>query len=195
MAVERSAHYERMSFEEYLALVEQEPEHAYEYLDGRVYMMTGGSPDHSIIGSNLNGLLQTFLRGRRCIVYNSEVYVQLSEQYRVCPDVTVSCDPRDRGAQEVICYPSLVAEVLSPTTEARDRGLKSLQYRSCPSIQEYLLLSSEFPLVEVFRREKQGFWSLYTLGLSDTIELNSLGLRFPVADVYQNTSFLEKSNE
>src|SRR5450755_2266251 len=113
MAVERSAHYERMSFEEYLALVEQEPEHAYEYLGGRVYMITGSSPDHSIIGSNLNDLLQTLLRDRRCIVYNSEVYVQLSEQYRVCPDVTVSCDPRDRGAQEVICYPSLVAEVLA----------------------------------------------------------------------------------
>ncbi|MGI9058714.1 MAG: Uma2 family endonuclease [Ktedonobacteraceae bacterium] len=184
-----------MSFEEYLALVEQDPEHAYEYLDGRVYMMMGGSPDHAIIGSNLNGLLQNFLRGRRCIVYNSDVYVQLSEQYRVCPDVTVSCDPRDRGAQEVIRYPSLVAEVLSPSTEARDRGQKSFRYRSCPSMQEYLLISSEFPLVEVFRREKQGFWSLYTLGLSDTIELNSLGLRFPVADVYQDTSFLEEANE
>jgi hypothetical protein len=65
---------------------------------------------------------------------------------------------------------------------------------SCPSIQEYLLISSEFPLVEVFRREKQGFWSLYTLGVSDTIELHSLGLRFPVSDVYENTSFLEASN-
>jgi len=194
MAVERSAPHERMSFGEYLALVEQDGEHAYEYLDGRVYMMTGGSPDHSIIGSNLNGLLQTFLRGRRCIVYHSDVYVQLSEHYRLCPDATVSCDPRDRGAQEVIRYPSLVAEVLSPTTEARDRGQKSLQYRCCPSIQEYLLISSEFPLVEVFRREKQGFWSLYTLGLSDTIELSGLGLRFPVAELYQNTSFLEETN-
>jgi Uma2 family endonuclease len=191
MAVEHSAHPERMGFEEYAALVEHNPEHAYEYLDGRVYMMTGGSPDHSIIGSNLNGLLQAFLRGRRCIVYTSDVYLQLSEHYRVCPDVTVSCDPRDRGAQEVIRYPSLVAEVLSPTTEARDRGQKSLQYRSCPSIQEYLLISSEFPLVEVFRREKQGFWSLYTLGLGDTIELSSLSLRFSVTDIYQNTSFLE----
>src|SRR5450755_5218 len=195
MAVERSAHYERMSFAEYLVLVEQNPEHAYEYLAGRVYMMTGGSPDHSIIGSNLNALPQTSLRGRRCIVYNSDVYVQLSEHYRVCPDVTVSCDPRDRGTQEVIRYPSLVAEVLSPTTEARDRGQKSLQYRACPSIQEYLLLSSEFPLVEVFRREKQGFWSLYTLGLSDTIELHSLGLLFPVAAVYENISLLEEANE
>ncbi len=194
MAIEHRSHNELTSFEEYLALVEQDSEHAYEYLDGRVYMMTGGSPDHSIISSNLNALLQTFLRGRRCIVYNSDVYVQLSEHYRVCPDVTVSCDVRDRGALEVIRYPSLVAEVLSPTTEARDRGQKSLHYRACPSIQEYLLISSEFPLVEIFRREKQGFWSLYTLGLSDTIELNSLGLRFLVTDVYQNTSFLEESN-
>ncbi|MDQ2905384.1 MAG: Uma2 family endonuclease [Chloroflexota bacterium] len=194
MAVEHSAHYELMSFEAYRARVEQDSQHAYEYLNGHVYMMTGGSPDHSIIGSNLNALLQTFLRGRRCIVYNSDVYVQLSEHYRVCPDVTVSCDPRDRGAQEVVRYPSLVAEVLSPTTEARDRGQKSLQYRSCCSIQEYLLISSEFPLVEVFRRGKQGFWLLYTLELNDTIELNSLGLRIPLADIYQNTSFLEDAN-
>jgi Uma2 family endonuclease len=195
MAVEHSAHYERMSLEEYFTLVERDGEHAYEYLDGRVYMMTGGSPDHAIIGSNLNGLLQVLLRGRRCIVYNSEVYVQLSEQYRVCPDVTVSCDPRDRGAQDVIRYPSLVAEVLSPTTEARDRGQKSLQYRACPSIQEYLLISSEFLLVEVFRREKQGFWSLYTIGRDDTIELASLDLRFPVVELYQNTSLLQEANE
>jgi Uma2 family endonuclease len=195
MAVEHSAHRDRMSIEEYLALVEQDIEHAYEYLDGRVYMMTGGTPDHAIIGSNINGLLQAFLRGRRCIVYNSDVYLQLSERYRVCPDVTVSCDPRDRGAREVIRYPSLVVEVLSPTTEARDRGQKSLQYRSCPSIQEYVLISSEFPLVEVFRREKQGFWSLYTLAIDDTIELTSLDLRFPVADIYQNTSFLEDTTE
>ena len=195
MAVEHSAHHERMSLEEYFALVEQNPEHAYEYLDGRVYMMTGGSPDHSIIGSNLNGLLQAFLRGRRCIVYTSDVYVQLSEQYRLCPDVTVSCDPRDRGAQDVIRYPSLVAEVLSPTTEARDRGQKSLQYRACPSMQEYLLISSEVPLVEVFRREKQGFWSLYTLGLADTIDLTSLELRLSVAELYRNTSLLEEAND
>lgn len=127
MAVEHSAHFERMSLEEYVALIEREPEHAYEYLEGRVYITTGGSPDHSIIGSNLNGLLQAFLRDLRCIVYNSDASVQLTERYRVCPDVAVSCDARNRGAQEVIRSPSVVAEVLSPTTEARDRGQKSLQ--------------------------------------------------------------------
>ena len=195
MAVEHNASNERISLEEYFALLEKDPEHGYEYLDGRVYMMTGGTPDHSIIGSNLNGILRDRLRDRRCIVYNSDVYLQLSEHYCVCPDVTVSCDPRDRGAREVIRYPSLVVEVLSPATEARDRGQKSLQYRSCPSIQEYLLVSSEFPLVEVFRREKQGFWAPYTLGPDDAIELTNLGIRFPVAEVYQNTSFMEKAND
>jgi len=195
MAVKHNASNERISLEEYFALLEKDPEHGYEYLDGRVYMMTGGTPDHSIIGSNINGILRDRLRDRPCIVYNSDVYLQLSEQYRVCPDVTVSCDPRDRGAREVIRYPFLVVEVLSPATEARDRGQKSLQYRSCPSIQEYLLISSEFPLVEVFRREKHGFWALYTLGPDDAIELTSLGIRFPVSEVYQNTSFMEKAND
>lgn len=163
MAVEQCAPYERMRFEDYVVLVGHDPEHAYEYLDGRVSMMTGGSPGHSIIGSNLNGLLQAFLRGRRCIVYHSAVSLHLSEHSRVCPDVTVSCDPGARGAREVIRHPSLMAEVLSPNTEARDRGQKSWQYRSCPSMQAYLLISAELPLVEVFRREKQGFWSLSTL--------------------------------
>ncbi len=191
MAIEHNADNERISLEEYFTLLEKDSEHGYEYLDGRIYMMTCGSPDHSIIGSNMNGILRDHLRDSRCIVYNSDVYLQLSERYRVCPDVTVSCDPRDRGAQEVIRYPSLVVEVLSPTTEARDRGQKSLQYRACPSIQEYLLISSEFLLVEVFRREKHGFWTLYTLGSDDTIELTSLGIRFALAEVYQNTSLTE----
>src|SRR6266699_2254723 len=195
MAIEHNAGNERISLEEYFTLLEKDSEHGYEYLDGRVYMMTGGTPDHSIIGSNMNGILRDHLRDSRCIVYNSDVYLQLSEHNRVCPDVTVSCDPRDRGAREVIRYPSLVVEVLSPTTEARDRGQKSLQYRSSPSIQEYVLISSEIPLVEVFRREKQGFWSLYTLAIDDTIELTSLDLRFPVADIYQNSSFLEEATE
>jgi len=62
-------------------------------------------------------------------------------------------------------------------------------------MQEYLLSSSEFPLFEVFRREKQEFWSLYTLGLDDTIELTGLNLRFPVAELYHNTSFLKEANE
>lgn len=195
MAVQHNARDERMSFAEYQAIVAKDPEHAYEYLDGEIYMMTGGSPDHSIICNNLGRILGNLIQGRRCIAYNSDVYVQASEKRRVCPDVSVSCDPRDRGAQDAIHYPSLVVEVLSPATEARDRGKKSLLYRACPSIQEYLLVSSEEPLIELFRREKGGFWTLYTFELADSVALNSLGVSFSVAEAYQDTSFMPQTTE
>ena len=190
MAVRHNELQERRSREEYFALIESDPAHRYEYLDGYIYMMTGGSPDHSIIGSNIGRILGNLLQGRRCIVYSSDLYVELAENYRVCPDVTVSCDPRDRGAKDAIRYPTLVVEVLSPTTEARDRGKKSLLYRSCPTIQEYLLVNTDSPIIELFRREKNGFWTLYTLGRDDAITLTHLDVHFAVAEVYQNTSLL-----
>ena len=191
MAIRHNELQERKSLEEYFAVLESDPEQRYEYLDGYIYMMTGGSPDHSIIGGNVVRILGNLLQGRRCIVYNSDLYVELAENYRVCPDVTVSCDPRDRGAKEAIHYPCLVVEVLSPSTEARDRGRKSLHYRSSQTIEEYLLINAESPIVELFRREKNGFWLLYTLGLDDSVELKSLDAHFSVAEVYQNTSFLQ----
>ena len=154
-------------------------------------MMTGGSPDHAIIGNNIGRILGNLLQGRGCIVYNSDLYVEFSDDFRVCPDDTVSYDPRDRGAKDAIRYPCLVTEVLSPTTEARDRGKKSLQYRSCPTIQEYLLISADAPIIEVFRCEKNGFWLLRTLGQNDIVELPNLDIRFSVAEVYQNTSIEE----
>jgi Uma2 family endonuclease len=161
MAVWHNEGKERKSREEYFALLENDPEHRYEYLDGEIYMMTGGSPDHAIIGNNSGRILGNLLQGRRCIVYNSDLYVELSDNYRVCPDATVSCDPRDRGSRDALRYPCLVVEVLSPATEARDRGKKALQYRSCPTIQEYLLINSDARIIEVFRREK--FFSSFSL--------------------------------
>jgi Uma2 family endonuclease len=104
-----------------------------------------------------------------CYTSGSDIYFQVAKKYRVCPEVAVSCDWRDRGAQDAIRYPSLIVEVLSPATEARDRGEKSLAYRANPAIQEYLLINSAFPIIELFRREKRGFWTLYTLGIEDII--------------------------
>lgn len=190
MAVHHNQRHERLNLEEYFELLAKDPEHAYEYLDGDIYMMTGGSPDHAIITANILSLLKNLLRGSGCIVYSSDVYVRLSEKHRVCPDVTVSCDPRDRMAEDALSYPRLVVEVLSPATEARDRGQKALQYRACPSVQEYLLVSSNAQIVELVRREKNGFWLLQTLGAGDSLELTSVGGRLPVADIYEDTSLV-----
>jgi len=191
MAVWHNKRDERKSLEEYFAILENDPEHGYEYLDGYIYMMTGGSPDHAIISGNVIRILGNALQGRRCIVYSSDLYVELADNNRVCPDATVSCDPRDRGAQDAVRYPSLIVEVLSPSTEARDRGKKSLHYRACPTIQEYLLVSTDTCLIEVFRREKNGFWLLSTLGPDDTVQLHHLDVSFSVAEVYQNTSIVD----
>lgn len=190
MAGQFDEHKERVSLEAYLALLERDPEHKYEYLDGEVYMMTGGSPDHAIIGSNIARIFGTMLHGRRCIVYNSDLYVELTPTSRVCPDMTVSCDPRDRGAKDTVKYPSLVIEVISPSSEARDRGKKAQLYRSSLSIQEFLLISSEVPTAEVWRREKNGLWTVRTPGLADSIELTGLDIRFPVAEVFEDTSLI-----
>jgi len=79
MAIRHDEHVKRMNLDEFLAFIETDPDHRYELVDGYPCMMTGGSPDHSIIGANINGILREHLRRRPCIVYNSAVYVALNE--------------------------------------------------------------------------------------------------------------------
>src|SRR5947209_16984462 len=129
MAIQHNDPHERISREEFYALVEGDAERRYELIDGDPSMMTGGSPDHSIIGLNVASILRGLLRQRPCIVYNSDVYIALDgEENCLCPDASVSCDRRDHHATKVIRYPSVVAEVLSPGTKVRDRGLKADLY-------------------------------------------------------------------
>ena len=102
MALERKRDM-KSSVQEFFELIERDPEARYEYVDGKVYMMTGGKPGHAAIGANICRILGNLLRSRPCIVYNSDACVQLSETRYVCPDATVSCDPRDSyvgGADE-----------------------------------------------------------------------------------------------
>jgi Uma2 family endonuclease len=130
--------YPVMSVEDYLILNRNSKDIRYEYLDGDVRMLVGGSPDHSIIIANLTATIKGPLKGSQCRVYNSDVQLKLSEKRYIFPDITVSCDERDRNQKETIPYPLAVVEVLSPTTEAADRGKKAAHYRACPTIQEYM---------------------------------------------------------
>src|SRR6266568_88531 len=126
MAIQHGEQKERISLEAFFALVESDPEHRYEYIDGYPSMMPGGTPDHSIIGANMNRILGEQLRKRPCIVYNSDVYIELSDGTNcLCPDGSVSCDRRDRHAVKVIHYPCVVAEVISSGTKARNLVIKS----------------------------------------------------------------------
>src|SRR5258707_12312202 len=188
----------KMSLEEFSQLVETSHGIRYECLDGNVVMMTGGSARHALIGSNLNRILGTLLRGSPCLVYSSDAYVQVTENYRVCPDVTISCDPRDRddladeGELLILQYPRVVVEVLSPSTEAKDRGIKSEQYQSCPTMQEFLLVESQSPKIQLYRRTPGNLWTIQIFRPHEEIELNSIGIKFSVAEVYENTRLVKQ---
>ena len=152
-------------------------------------MMTEGTPDHSIIGSNMNRILSEQLRKRPCIVYNSDVYLELADKTScLCPDVSVSCDRRDRYAEKVIHYPCLVAEVLSPGPKARDRGIKSELYQNIDTVQEILFIDTQVMRIQLYRRET-GYWTMRTFKQDDTIELTSVDVHFSVAEVYEKTTF------
>jgi Uma2 family endonuclease len=177
-----------MSIEEYLELEENSPDTRYEYLDGYVYMMSGGSANHATIGGNIFALLKNKLRGGSCRVYNSDVRVRVSEKRYFHPDVTVTCSPRDRGNTDLIQSPRLVVEVLSPSTEARDRGRKLQCYLSCPTIEEYVLADSRSMRIEIYRKVRER-WIYDAFDAGDEVEFASLNVRFAIAEAYEDVVF------
>lgn len=190
MAIQHNEHQEKISLEEFFALLESDPEHRYELIDGYPCLMTGGSPDHSIIGANITRILGEQLRKRPCIAYNSDVYIELEgEENCLCPDASVSCDRRDRYATKTIRYPCMIAEVLSPGTKARDQGVKADLYQGISSVQEILFIDTKIMRVKLYRREAD-YWIMHNFTHDDDIiELTSLNIRFPVAEVYEKTTF------
>ena len=113
-----------MSIEEYLQLDRSSIERRYEYIDGYVTMLAGGTLDHASISANIISILRRSLRGSTCRVFTSDARVRLSKTRFVYPDASVSCDEHDRGQSDNVQSPRLVVEVLSPGTEGYDRGRK-----------------------------------------------------------------------
>jgi Uma2 family endonuclease len=181
-------HQQTMSVEEYFKLEETDNEHRYEYVDGYVYMMSGGTADHSTISGNIHRVLWGLLRGKPCRVYNSDMKVRVSESRYFHPDITASCDPRDRGTALAIQCPRLVVEVLSPGTEMIDRTQKLRHYCACPTIEEYLLVDTKAPRIEVYRKEL-GKWVYDIYEANDTIMLTSLEIQIPLAEAYTDIDF------
>ena len=160
----------------------------YEYFDGAVFAMTGGSIPHADIAFNIASLLRAQLQGR-CKVRNSDAKVGITDDGPfVYPDVSITCDERDRTAQRFSRYPCLVVEVISPSTEAYDRGGKFALYRRLASLQEYVLVGSERKTVEVFCRGPQGTWQFIPYNEADAIVLASLGLTLSMAAIYEDVA-------
>ena len=187
---------ERMTVEEWRAL-ERTSEVKHEYVDGYVYAMAGGSAAHSRIAMNIAALLDGAFGDGPCIAYNSDVATQVSEGRFTYADVVVSCSECDQARRDLteVAEPRMVFEVLSDSTEAKDRGRKADDYRACPSLQEYVLVGTGYRRVEVYRRTAEG-WGLFRFyGPEDEVELTSIGVRFPVAAIYRRTDVPESAPE
>ncbi|NJR58044.1 MAG: Uma2 family endonuclease [Cyanobacteria bacterium CRU_2_1] len=159
----------------------------YEYIDGEIYAMTGGTLPHSEIAVNLTTLLKNHLRGKGCRILGSDAKVGITENGSfLYADASVTCDSRDRTALKFTRFPSIIAEVLSPSTEAYDRGGKFAQYRRIESLKEYVLISSEDISVEIFRLNEKGKWELTPYTQGDEIHLTSIDLGFPIEQLYED---------
>jgi len=155
-------------------------------------MLAGGTPAHALIAANLIAEMSAQLRGGPCRVYTSDAKVRLSQSRFVYPDVTVSCDEHDQQIEaKTLQSPRLVIEILSPKTEAYDRGNKSSYYRACPTIQEYVLVSTQQRAVEVYRRASDKLWTLHAFGPNEQVHFVSIEVTLPMDTIYEHISFLE----
>jgi len=187
------------TLEEYAEL-EKVSEERLEYFEGKVWSMAGASPVHEEISINLASALKNALRGRGCRVYgaNLRVKVPVYKPYRY-PDLTALCEQpifEDFYGLEVLTNPSLIVEVLSPSTESFDVGDKFTYYKSIESFTEYLLVAQDRPRVVLFTKQDENAWLHREFNsLSDKLFLSSLNCELSLADIYENIEFPTREPE
>ena len=184
------AAHQRFTFDEYL-LLEEIAEVKHEFLDGAVWAMAGGSPEHAFIIGNVATLLNVQLRGQRGRVHSSELRVRVKQTgLGTYPDITVICgrlerDPEDRAGHTAI-NPRVLVEILSPSTEVYDRGEKLTHYQTIPSLEEIVLVAHDRHEILILRREPSGTWSRHTAGPGETARLTSINCDLAVSEVYRD---------
>ena len=172
-----------LSPEQYLAM-ERKSETKHEYDRGRIIAMAGASREHNLIGGNIARVVGNQFVDRPCEVYSSDMRVRLGEggPY-VYPDVAAVCvDPQfENGEVDTLLNPTLIVEVLSPSTERRDRGRKFDQYRAIDSLQEYVMVAQDEVRIERYAR-REGEWRYAVLDdLDATLRLDSIACDLPFA--------------
>ena len=179
-----------MSPEEYLEF-EYHSDIKHEYIDGEVYAMAGTTKAHNTISLNLAILFREKLKDSDCQTFMTDIKVNISNQKRFFyPDIVVTCDDNDDVNAYDIKFPKIIVEVLSESTEKFDRGKKFQYYRTIPSLQEYILISSQEYLIECFRRTKNDLWTLQTYeGLNAIVRIENLAIDAPLSEIYATLSF------
>lgn len=176
----------------YLAF-DRESEVKHEFIDGRVYAMSGASEAHNLIAGSTYVSLYSQLRGRPCKIYPSDMKVRTpSTRSYTYPDVSVVCGDAqfDGDSRDILLNPTVLIEVLSPNTERFDRGRKFQRYRELESLQEYVLIAQDSPHVERFARQDNGLWQLSEArGQHASLPLTSIACVLRLAEVYERIDF------
>jgi Uma2 family endonuclease len=184
----------RYSLQEYFRLADESPTKL-EFDAGQIIDMAGATYDHNRIAANLVGELRDRLKGKPCEATGSDTRVLAADGRYAYPDVTVVCDgpefdPRD-PKQLTITNPHTLFEVLSPSTEARDRGEKFIRYINIKSMQAYYLVAQHKPQITSFVRREDGSWSVGDVveGLEGCLRIQALNIELPMSEIYANVKF------
>ena len=178
----RHVHY---TYAEYVSL-EEESSIRHEYLEGEIYAMAGGTPDHAALAAAVIGLLRAGIPAS-CRTFTSDLRIRTSSGLSTYPDAAVVCGKTLRAADDPIAVtnPCLLVEVTSPSTEDYDRGEKLRHYKSVPSVQEVVMVSHREARLTVHRRDDAGGWSTVEAKTGDSVELASVAATLTVDDVYR----------
>lgn len=180
-----SASQRHYTFEDYLA-VEEMSRVRHEFVDGQIFAMAGGTPEHAALSAAIVVVLGSRLRGGPCRPYGADLRIRvLATGLATYPDAAIICGEvvRDPRSPTHVTNPRVVVEVLSPSTEEYDRGEKRESYQRIDALQEYVLVAQDRRSVEVFTRTATG-WEHRVHGPGDVVELPSLALAFPLDELY-----------
>lgn len=179
--------------EEYLAY-DSGSEIRNEYIAGEIVAMTGASREHNLINSNVNGELRSRLRGKPCETYSNDMRVQTNAPDYYYPDTVVVCGKPEiikLEGVDTLLNPTVVIEVLSKGTEAKDRGDKFFEYRSIPSLKDYILISQEKMRVEHYTRQTNDEWVLHRdlTSPDETLIIDSIRCKLLLSEIYERVEF------
>ena len=173
----------QFSLTDFLAWEETQAER-HEFVRGEVFAMVGARRVHGLVSLNIAAALKNQLRGSVCRVFNETMKLQVADEVLFYPDVFVTCDPADLRTELVFRAPTLVVEVLSPSTQANDRGGKFTWYRRLASLREYLLVDPDSREVQLFRRGSDGLFTLHDLSGAPLVTLTSIDCQLPAEDIF-----------
>lgn len=181
----------KLTEQEYLAL-ERAAEFKSEFFRGEMFAMSGASLRHLFLQSNIQGELYAALRGGPCEVFGSDLRVRVSSDMYTYPDITIVCGEPALADdhQDVLLNPLVIFEVLSPSTERYDRGLKRQRYTGLVSLKDYILVSQTNLHIEQFTRQENNLWTVRDYAtLDEDLTIASIGVSLPLRAIYNRVEF------